>query len=99
MKVSIDHPTDLVNFSLVTVGKVELAFSYKTIIGFRVDSVGPWITRPNEWGPTTGKHLGWLGRSPRKVETETADRFLDELETQLAYLGTTTETETENGSL
>lgn len=58
--VSLRHPTDLPNFSIVTIGNVQLAFSYETIVGY---SAGfRWIVSENRWSKTTGKHLSWLGR-------------------------------------
>ena len=59
MNVSINHPTDKVNFSLVYVGSLTLAFSYQTIIAFQ-QGWGSWVVHENDWGPTTGKHLNWV---------------------------------------
>lgn len=58
--VRIEHPTDRPNFTLVTVGDLELAFSYKTVIGFNAGD--GWYLSENLWGPTTGKHLNQLPR-------------------------------------
>lgn len=87
MNIAIDHPTDRPNFTLVTIGPIELAFSYRTVIGFRLDSIGPWVTRPNEWGPTTGRHLAWLGQNPSRAPMIDADRFKVELARNLENLG------------
>ena len=59
MNVGIRHPTDKVNFSLVYVGSLTLAFSYETVIAFQ-RGWASWVVRENDWGPTTGKHLNWI---------------------------------------
>lgn len=76
--VSIDHPTDRPNFTLVEVGSLQLAFSYKTVIGFN-DAWSGWVLRENEWGPTTGKHLNWLDMDADRIPGE-------EFEAQLAVV-------------
>ena len=43
------------NAILVSVGGVDVYFSYRTPVAFRVN--GRLVVRENEWGPTTGKHL------------------------------------------
>jgi len=58
MDIKLEHPTNRPNFTLVTVGLLEIAFSYSTPIGFRHGET--WQLRQNEWGPTTGRHLNWL---------------------------------------
>ena len=82
MNISIDHPTDKPNFSIVQLGDRSVAFSYDTPIGFKGNGVfgpGAWTTRKNNWGPTTGKHLNHLDFGA------TADRLdSDEFESQLA---------------
>jgi hypothetical protein len=60
MNVSINHPTDKVNFTEVTLGELTVWFSYKTPIAFRV-GYGKRVCRENDWGPTTGKHFAYLG--------------------------------------
>ena len=45
---------------IVTVGEHELFFSYETLIAYR-GKVS--IRRPNDWGPTTGRHFNELGCS------------------------------------
>jgi hypothetical protein len=61
MNVSIDHPTDKVNFSRVWVGDLTLVFSYTTIIAFQYGwGADAWVVRENEWSNTTGKHLNWV---------------------------------------
>ena len=38
---------------------IKIWFSYETPIAFRED--GRIVCRENEWGPTTGKHMRWIG--------------------------------------
>ncbi len=75
MNVSISHPTDRPNFSLVFVGSLTLAFSYQTVIGYQ-EGWSAWRLTENYWGPTTGKHLNWLD-----------ERKKDRLEDALFSLG------------
>ena len=82
MNISIDHPTDRPNFSIVTLGTRRVAFSYETPIGFKTmipRLTNRWTTRVNDWGPTTGKHLNELdfGRKADRLDS-------DEFESQLA---------------
>ena len=74
--ISIDHPTDRPNFSIVQLGDRSVAFSYNTPIGFSLYHE-PWTTRVNDWGPTTGKHLNWLNDDTDRLDS-------DEFESQLA---------------
>lgn len=57
MQMTISHPTDRPNYSEVTIGDVELIFSYRTLIAFRTPETGRYVVRENDWGPTTGRHL------------------------------------------
>lgn len=59
MNVSINHPTDRPNFTIVYVGSLTLGFSYSTIVGYQ-EGWGDWVVTVNYWGPTTGKHLNYL---------------------------------------
>lgn len=56
MKISISHPTDRPNFSVLTLGDLTLWFSYNTAIAFHTPDTG-YVVSKNIWGPTTGKHL------------------------------------------
>lgn len=47
-----------VNTLLVSVGPLDIYFSYKTPVAYRVN--GSLCVRQNDWGPTTGKHLTWI---------------------------------------
>lgn len=73
--IEISHPTDRPNFAIVEVGDVDLAFSYRVLIGVRGPSTDyKWRVVPNKWGPTTGKHLNYLvagKREEREVSGET----------------------------
>ena len=71
MPVSVEHPTDRPNFTIVSTPACRVAFSYNTIVGVypyqETVSVSSgayegfrWWVAVNEWGPTTGKHLNWL---------------------------------------
>ena len=87
MNVSIDHPTSKVNFTIVYVGSLTLAFSYKTIIGFQM-GWGSWVIRKNEWGPTTGKHLNYLSDTKEtRVESDEFDAQLRAVLVRLAIEG------------
>lgn len=44
------------NSTGVTVGDLDLYFSYKTVIAF-CKAGAPRVVRANDWGPTTGHHL------------------------------------------
>lgn len=44
------------NSTGVTVGDLDLYFSYKTVIAF-CKAGSPCVVRANDWGPTTGHHL------------------------------------------
>lgn len=59
MRVSIQHPTDRPNFTIVRVGSLALAFSYTTVVGYAHGWSG-WVLPENVWSSTTGRHLNWL---------------------------------------
>ena len=61
---------------LVTVGGLEIFFSYKTPVAFRTIAAG-LVCSENEWGSTTGKHLNWIQRDKklRVSRTEFETRF------------------------
>lgn len=72
------------NFSIVHLGRVRLAFSYRTIIGFGFIGGGPderstimasgfswtWYHRESIWGQTTGGHLADLERYQQSTEVD-----------------------------
>ena len=57
---TVDHPTNRPNFCHVFCGGIGYWFSYKTCIAFKAPGQ-PLVVRENDWGPTTGKHLAYLG--------------------------------------
>lgn len=72
-----------VNALMVTVGNIELYFSYKTIIAFRDNGVLT-ITK-NYWGPTTGKHLNAISQD--KTKRLSSDVFDQKLNAMLKAHG------------
>lgn len=79
MDVSIDHPTDKSNFSIVTVHGIDLAFSYRTNIGIRV-GFERWILRVNDWGPTTGKHMNYLNEDKdSRLDSDEFEEFVNDM--------------------
>ena len=42
-------------------GRIELYFSYQTLVAFSAPGLGLNISQ-NYWGTTTGKHLNWISR-------------------------------------
>lgn len=74
MEVSISHPTDRPNFSVVDVGPLRLWFSYSTVIAFKDGYSGP-TARENDWGPTTGKHLNQVPSGAVKADRVPSSEF------------------------
>lgn len=65
MNVTIEHPTNRSNFTIVYLGAdFRIAFSYQTAIGLYRTGHG-WLVADNQWGPTTGKHLNYLDNGDR----------------------------------
>jgi hypothetical protein len=79
MQVSISHPTDRPNFSVVTIGSLSLWFSYTTVIAFMTPEIS--VVCDNVWGPTTGKHLNYIDSN--KANRVPRQEFLDQLEAVL----------------
>ena len=73
MSVEISHycnntnPNDI----MVSIGRLDLFFSYETIVAFRDDELS--CCRVNSWGPTTGKHLNAI--QPDKSERVPGEQF------------------------
>jgi hypothetical protein len=68
---SINHPTNLPNFTEVTVGDLTVWFSYRTPVAFHTPEGGRHVCE-NVWSKTTGKHLAYLdggGREGRARRT------------------------------
>lgn len=61
MNISIVHPTERPNFASVELGALTIWFSYNTPIAFHTPATRT-VVRENDWGPTTGKHLGMVER-------------------------------------
>lgn len=76
---------DSPNAVTIRIGKMEIAFSYTTIIGFYSPDTG-WRVSENRWSSTTGKHLNALpkGDKARRVPRE---QFEAELREALAKEG------------
>ena len=70
--LTISHPTDRANFTIVNVGGTQFAFSYETVVGFIRPGETSWTVSENDWGPTTGKHLNMLdfGQGKRLPRSE-----------------------------
>jgi hypothetical protein len=63
------------NAKCVTVGKLQLHFSYKTLIAFYTPETGR-VVRMNDWRNTTGKHLNQIdgGDQKNRLSGEEFDR-------------------------
>lgn len=64
-QVSIEHPTDRPNFTLVTIGDASVYFSYRTPVAFYGDE--GLVIRENDWGPTTGRHLNYISTTRARL--------------------------------
>lgn len=60
MNLTVRHPTDRPNFSIVTISDIQIAFSYETPVGIMLPGEWEWKVRENDWSNTTGKHLNYL---------------------------------------
>lgn len=94
-EVSIDHPTDRPNYSVLHLrvtpvsfagfpishetAYVSIAFSYATPIGINFGDGRGWIRRENKWGPTTGKHINNLPGNGPRVPTQEFERELSRI--------------------
>lgn len=56
MKVAIQYPNRNTKSLTVTIGDLDLYFSYETLVAFSSPRVGFWISQ-NVWSMTTGRHL------------------------------------------
>lgn len=83
MKVELqnENQNSASNFNRVSIGDLDLYFSYETIIAFRSNDDQAKIQ--NGWGPTTGKHLGWAPCGEHRLP---ADEFQERLNAQLAKI-------------
>jgi len=67
------------NTTCVTVLGIDVYFSYKTAIAFRIN--GRLVVRENVWGVTTGKHLNLIddGKKDDRVSGEEFKTLWNEL--------------------
>jgi hypothetical protein len=70
-----------VNKNYVSVGEIELWFSYETCVAFRHSSTG-FVCRKNDWSVTTGKFLNEL--CPDKEARISGDEFEEKLNVLMA---------------
>lgn len=76
--VTVTHPTNRPNFTMVQLGSLSVWFSYETPIAFQ-SGYGRIVVRENDWGPTTGKHLNWIADGPSasdRVDGKTFESML-----------------------
>ena len=71
----------------VTIGTLDLYFSYQTCIAFR--NGGETVVRENEWSSTTGGHLNSIDGGGRKAKAQrlSSDEFGQRLEITLQEHG------------
>ena len=84
----IHQPLGASKFWIVKYGDRQLAFSYETLIGYRVladHGWSDWVVRANEWGPTTGKHMNYLHDEcgQTKKDRIQGSEFLKRFETEV----------------
>lgn len=91
MNIKVTHPTDRPNFTKVSLGHLDIWFSYETPIAYR-EGWGPTVVRKNEWSNTTGRHLAFIdgGTVEAKNERIPGDVFMQQLTaiTITEYIGT-----------
>lgn len=77
------------NSLLVSVGNLDLYFSYQTVVAFR--GADGLKVRQNDWSTTTGKHLNWIdgGDKDAKKKRLAGQEFETLLNTELARYGLT----------
>lgn len=74
------------NFTRVDLPGVSVWFSYSTPVGYHYSGDRGPVVRSNEWGPTTGKHLGAIdgGSKEAKASRVSGPDFLSGLELPLS---------------
>lgn len=73
MNVTIEHPTNRPNFTIVYLGAdFRIAFSYQTAVGVYRTGKG-WLVAESQWGPTTGKHLNYLDGGDKSARVPVED--------------------------
>lgn len=73
------------NSSSVEIGKLELYFSYETVVGFRHPSTG-LVVSENVWSRATGKHLNDIDGGRKQCRTPYKE-FQEELKELMERLG------------
>jgi len=68
--------------TVVTVGKLEIWFSYHTPVAFRFIGENR-VVRENTWGPTIGKHINWIDGGSKeakeaRIHSDKFEQFLAE---------------------
>ena len=71
----------------VSLGDIDLFFSYETLIGFAVPGVGR-VTSENRWSSTTGKHLNAIYAKYAKIDRESFVKCQEELDKFFGGKGT-----------
>ena len=68
------------NSLVVSIGELDLYFSYKTIVAFRAPGM-KLVVRENIWGPTTAKHLKAIdgGNKEARIPGEKFEVMLEEM--------------------
>ena len=88
-KISVSHNTPGANQHRVSIGNLEIAFSYDTPIGVRMDSESAWTMRENTFGTTTGRHMSALdgGSTEAKAVRLAPEDFDEHLTDVLSHHG------------
>jgi hypothetical protein len=82
MKVKLKNVNSPTQYE-VTIGLIELYFSYETCVGFYAPGEGTVVSE-NVWSTTTGKHLNyWQSDKTKRVKH---DEFQTRLEAVLAKI-------------
>lgn len=77
MILTIVHPTDRSNFSVVTIDSRTYWFSYRTCIGFSGPENNYGVTASeNVWGSTTGRHLNHFSNRNQRIPADQFQAFL-----------------------
>ena len=76
MTVSIENYTGKANTTKVTIGHLEIWFSYETPVAYQY-GMDELDIRENDWKQTTGKHLNAIDRDKTKrISGEMFERML-----------------------
>lgn len=77
MRVSLDDygqtRTSSGNTIKISLGPIEVWFSYATAVAFRVPGL-PTVVHENAWSNTTGKHLNWIDGETSKTAKNRVNR-------------------------